>query len=213
MPGFVLMAQLCPKGMEASMYALLAGCYHLGGSVAQCFGAFLLSELAVVPAGKEGEGDTFRNLWIAALISPLVPAVSMFMIPYCVPDALQTEVVLGSHPSSATAGSPWERIIGKRHENVDVMEGGTKSAPAGAEDALEPLIKKYQGQKLDAQSASSRDLSQKKKEKESPVESVTPNGFKNVYRKARENEHPSEQKGYLSPSKRPPTPTPTSTDR
>ena len=66
MPGVVLMAQLCPHGMEASMYALLAGCSNIGGSVAMSFGAFALDKLSVVPSGSEDEGDSFRNLWIAA---------------------------------------------------------------------------------------------------------------------------------------------------
>merc|ERR1719261_1717319 len=29
MPGVVILSQLCPKGMEATMYALLAGCHNL----------------------------------------------------------------------------------------------------------------------------------------------------------------------------------------
>eukprot|EP00959_Pyramimonas_sp_CCMP1952_P431962 9046278-Pyramimonas_sp.AAC.1 len=30
MPQVVILAKLCPKGMEATMYALLAGCHNLG---------------------------------------------------------------------------------------------------------------------------------------------------------------------------------------
>jgi len=29
-PGVVLLSQLCPKGVEATMYALLAGCHNVG---------------------------------------------------------------------------------------------------------------------------------------------------------------------------------------
>merc|ERR1719482_217652 len=34
MPGVVILSHLCPKGMEAIMYALLAGCHNLGNMVA-----------------------------------------------------------------------------------------------------------------------------------------------------------------------------------
>jgi hypothetical protein len=34
MPGVVILSQLCPKGMEATMYALLAGCHNLGNTIA-----------------------------------------------------------------------------------------------------------------------------------------------------------------------------------
>ena len=119
MPGVVLMAQLCPRGMEAAMYALLAGCHNIGGSVAQSFGAFLLERLGVNPSGKENEGATFEWLWVAALVSALMPMASLSMIPYCVPNALQTQTVLTDQPTSATAGSPWEQFWARKKKAVD----------------------------------------------------------------------------------------------
>ena len=38
MPGILLLGQLCPKGSEATMYALLAGCHNLGNSGANMLG-------------------------------------------------------------------------------------------------------------------------------------------------------------------------------
>jgi hypothetical protein len=131
MPGVVLLAHLCPVGMESSMYALLAGCSNIGGSVAQSFGAMVLAKLDVAPSGIENEGGTFRNLWIAALASALFPMVSLIMIPYCVPDALQTEDILTVNPSSCTAGSPWEKMVGGK---------GSDDAPVTIEER--PLIDK-----------------------------------------------------------------------
>ena len=128
MPGVVLMAQLCPKGMEAAMYALLAGCHNIGGSVAQSFGGFMLERLEVNPSGKPGEGASFDNLWIAALVSALFPMCSLIMIPYCVPNALQTETVLAEHPTSATAGSPWERLVGGKVPAIVVKEIESETA-------------------------------------------------------------------------------------
>merc|ERR1719326_2616244 len=52
MPGVVILSQLCPKGMEATMYALLAGCHNLGGTVASSCGACMLKWLNVNPSGE-----------------------------------------------------------------------------------------------------------------------------------------------------------------
>ena len=125
MPGVVLMAQLCPKGMEASMYALLAGCHNIGSSVSQSFGAFMLERLGVNPSGKAGDPGEFENLWIAALISSMIPMFSLWLIPYCIPDALQTDTIIGENISSATAGSPYEMM--KRKTKTSELDGETES--------------------------------------------------------------------------------------
>jgi len=138
MPGVVLMAQLCPRGMEASMYALLAGCHNIGSSVAQSFGAFMLENLHVNPTGKEGDPEQFGNLWIAALVSAIFPMFSLALIPYCVPDALQTDTILSENVSSATAGSPWERYFGTKRAAVTV----TPSTDDQDESESRELIRK-----------------------------------------------------------------------
>jgi len=51
LPAGVLLSQMCPKGMEATMFALLAGCSNLGRGVASYFGAFMLLYLDVVVRG------------------------------------------------------------------------------------------------------------------------------------------------------------------
>merc|ERR1719420_841662 len=48
-PGVVLLSQLCPKGVEATMYALLAGCHNLGLTVASYIGACMLKVLHISP--------------------------------------------------------------------------------------------------------------------------------------------------------------------
>merc|ERR1719409_962534 len=65
MPTIVIMSQLCPKGMEATMYALLAGCHNLGGAISSYFGAYVLHLLKVDPQGAQGETQQFENLWLA----------------------------------------------------------------------------------------------------------------------------------------------------
>merc|ERR1712136_460782 len=40
-PIVVLFSQLCPEGMEVTMFALLAGCSNLGNSISDYVGAYL----------------------------------------------------------------------------------------------------------------------------------------------------------------------------
>merc|ERR1719424_914931 len=69
MPGVVILSQLCPKGMEATMYALLAGCHNLGNTLSLYLGAYILEMLGVRPTGAKNESAQFNNLWMAALIA------------------------------------------------------------------------------------------------------------------------------------------------
>lgn len=121
-PGVVMLAHLCPKGLEASMYALLAGCHNIGSSVAQYSGAFMLSELGITPNGSEGETDKFANLWKAVLISAVLPLFSLIFLPLCIPNKTQTEQILTEYPHSATVGSPWERLKTLFGHKVLVLE-------------------------------------------------------------------------------------------
>lgn len=57
-PGVVILSQLCPPGLEATMYALLAGCHNLGGTIASATGAWVLQVLEVQPAGAKDKGWT-----------------------------------------------------------------------------------------------------------------------------------------------------------
>lgn len=121
-PGVVMLAHLCPKGLEASMYALLAGCHNIGSSVAQYSGAFMLKELGITPKGAIDEGHVFDNLWIAVTISACLPLITLALIPFTIPDKNQTEPILTEFPHSATVGSPWERMRLAMGHKVVVLE-------------------------------------------------------------------------------------------
>jgi hypothetical protein len=102
-PLSIIMLQLCPPGMEATVYALLAGCSNLGSSLSQYQGAFVLDLLGIKPIGAPGETHQFDNLWIAVLISillPLIPIVFTFIL---IPDASQTDRLLESADANADA--------------------------------------------------------------------------------------------------------------
>lgn len=112
MPGVVILSQLCPKGLEATMYALLAGCHNLGNTLSEYIGAYALHVLEVRPAGLNNEGHQFDNLWKAAVISTVLPLVTLALLPVLVPDARQTDKLLEDDDRSATAGSLWSRWRG-----------------------------------------------------------------------------------------------------
>ena len=61
-----MMSQMCPKGMEATLYALLAGCHNMGGAISDYFGAFVLEYLSCNPSGTSLETAKFDNLWKAS---------------------------------------------------------------------------------------------------------------------------------------------------
>lgn len=113
LPGVVLLSQLCPKGVEATMYALLAGCHNLGLATASYLGASMLRVLDISPNGASNEGHEFRNLWIAALIQAIAPMLTLVILPWMIPNALQTEKLLDAD-ASAVDGSPWQRLMGRR---------------------------------------------------------------------------------------------------
>jgi hypothetical protein len=126
LPGVVLLSHLCPAGCEATMYALLAGCHNLGLSVASYAGACLLDSLGVTPRGAVNEGHTFDNLWIAGLVQAVMPVVTLVMLPWMIPNTLQTEKLL-EPGASAIEGSPWERLVGARRKPMTEAEAEAAS--------------------------------------------------------------------------------------
>merc|ERR1719181_1691242 len=118
MPGMVVMSQLCPTGMEATMFALLAGCANIGNTIADYIGAYVLEVLHVHPTGAVGESAQFQNLWKASMIATMLPAVTILMIPYLIPQAKQTDKLLLANPTSATAGSPLSEWLASRERSA-----------------------------------------------------------------------------------------------
>lgn len=115
MPQVVIFSYLCPRGMEATMYALLAGCANLGNNIAANVGALMLHELGCSPRGAPGESDQFDNLWLAAAISTVLPALTIVLIFWLVPDAKQGEPLIDGEveaAADATTGSLWRRWTG-----------------------------------------------------------------------------------------------------
>mmetsp|Transcript_100005 Transcript_100005/g.188208 ORF Transcript_100005/g.188208 Transcript_100005/m.188208 type:complete len:552 (-) Transcript_100005:60-1715(-) len=113
MPGVVILAQLCPKGMEATMYALLAGCHNLGNVIASNCGALVLEWLGCTPSGEPQESAKFKWLWVGSALSTVMPMFTLLLLPLMIPAARQTEKLLEENDRDATTGSLWKRWTGQ----------------------------------------------------------------------------------------------------
>lgn len=88
MPAVVLTAASCPKGMEATVYALLAGFQNFGSGVARGIGVGLLEKLGV----KTTKPCNFENLPLALILGHIVlPLLCVPLIFVLIPDKLMTE--------------------------------------------------------------------------------------------------------------------------
>jgi folate/biopterin transporter len=113
MPGVVILSHLCPKGMEAIMYALLAGCHNLGNMVAASCGAYLLVVLDCQPSGAPNESKQFENLWMVSAITTALPLVTIMLLFWLIPNARQDERLMDDEDCDATRGSIYRRWIGR----------------------------------------------------------------------------------------------------
>merc|ERR1740130_2176724 len=112
MPGVVILSHLCPKGMEAIMYALLAGCHNLGNMVSASSGALLLQVLGCSPSGAKNESKQFENLWIVSAITTVLPIIPIILLFWLIPDARQDESLMEEEDRDATKGSIYRRMLG-----------------------------------------------------------------------------------------------------
>lgn len=86
-PGVLIMSHLCPKGLEATVFALVAGALNLGSNISNYSGAFMLQVLEVQPSGDENETAQFDNLWVCSMISAVAPCFALLLLPVLIPDA------------------------------------------------------------------------------------------------------------------------------
>lgn len=107
MPYGILMLSLCPRGMEASIYAILAGTSNLCSAFSAYQGAFVLDMLHIKPSGNmTGEAEQFDNLWLASTINIGLQVIPLFFIPFLVPNALQTDDLLHEVPINSDKSAP-----------------------------------------------------------------------------------------------------------
>lgn len=118
MPQVGLFSQLCPKGMEATMFALVVACHNLGVAVASSSGALMLHFLGCNPRGSPGDAQQFENLWLASAISSLLPLISISALFWLVPNIRPGDQVAPSlEVGDGTTGSVWKRFMASRSES------------------------------------------------------------------------------------------------
>jgi len=105
LPQVLLTSQVCPRGSEATIFALVNGAANLGHSCASMIGAAVLEGFGVVPSGEPGDAEKLAKLWEVALFAALLPGLTVMLIPLCIPDRSQTEKVIEHPLATATEGS------------------------------------------------------------------------------------------------------------
>jgi hypothetical protein len=113
MPQILILAALCPKGREATMIALLAGCHNLGSTIAANCSALMLTYMKSNPSGELNESHQFENLWKGSLFCCMMPFLTIVMIPWLVPNKSQIETLLDDSEDSAIRGSLYRRWTGR----------------------------------------------------------------------------------------------------
>merc|ERR1712232_288913 len=108
LPSVVIMSQLCPRGMEAIMYANLAGCHNLGSTFSKNFGALLMEYMGVKPSGANAESAMFSDMWKLSLLATMLPLLPVVLVPWFIPDKTSTEPIL-DHDMLPNEGSPLQR--------------------------------------------------------------------------------------------------------
>eukprot|EP00669_Euglena_mutabilis_P008041 TRINITY_DN3194_c0_g1_i3.p1 TRINITY_DN3194_c0_g1~~TRINITY_DN3194_c0_g1_i3.p1 ORF type:complete len:619 (+),score=242.09 TRINITY_DN3194_c0_g1_i3:29-1858(+) len=93
MPSTILVSKVCPEGMEASVYALLAGFSNFGGIVSGYMGAYVLTLLGMGAIG-EGEVDDFSQAWKACVIGAVSSMVALLLMPLLIPNKAMTDDLL-----------------------------------------------------------------------------------------------------------------------
>eukprot|EP00928_Gymnodinium_smaydae_P079097 TRINITY_DN63111_c0_g1_i1.p1 TRINITY_DN63111_c0_g1~~TRINITY_DN63111_c0_g1_i1.p1 ORF type:complete len:553 (+),score=90.95 TRINITY_DN63111_c0_g1_i1:184-1842(+) len=101
----VLMASLCPKGMEATVHGLHAGAVYIGSAAARIFGAALLHFYGCRPSGQPSESEQFEHLWKIALLSACLTLTTGLGCLKLIPDRV-SPAFSGSSSLGADAGLP-----------------------------------------------------------------------------------------------------------
>eukprot|EP00667_Euglena_gracilis_P005873 EG_transcript_5913 len=90
MPTTILMSKVCPPGMEATVFALLAGFSNFGLTISGYLGAYVLQLTGMDRIGQ-GTEDDFSNAWQACLLGAILTPLSLLLLPLLIPDASMTE--------------------------------------------------------------------------------------------------------------------------
>jgi hypothetical protein len=122
MPALVLTSKLVPKGLESTVYALLAGFQNFGGVVSSQVGIYATQAVGV----KTTAPCDFENLGTLVLVAHcLLPLLAVPLTFLLIPNKLMTDSVLEEEDESGGGGECDE----ERGESDELWEG-----PEGEEE-------------------------------------------------------------------------------
>merc|ERR1712187_963729 len=129
MPMYIFAARLCPKEVEATMFALIMGPSNFGHSTGVYIGGFLLEAL-------EGSAPRFDNLTEYVAIRSLCRVLVLFLIPLLVPKGSPSDSDDGGGARSTASANTGEveqsgvvsaSNIKERHEQGAIGAGCEKT--------------------------------------------------------------------------------------
>lgn len=103
LPLLVLAARLCPRGIEATLFALLASIMNIGLAVSDMGGAWLTTFFQVHGA-EPGMTADYTNLGIVMWIAILSSALPLPLLPFLPNTKAKGEDVVGAEPSALVPG-------------------------------------------------------------------------------------------------------------
>jgi len=123
MPQIVLLSKLCPPGMEAVVYSLLAGFANFGEAVASSIGSLAIDQFGI-RTPDDGTRCDFDNLsWLIFFCHVFLPVLTVPLTFVLVPAAKMTDDLF------AVAGD------GSGYELGDVTDGGEGGVSWGGDPA------------------------------------------------------------------------------
>ena len=98
MPSVVLTSKVCPKGLESTIYALLAGMQNMGQNVSQSLGAYMITAMGVRTQCSATEGNPcdcdFENLPALLFICHMfLPLLTIPLTWVLIPDIKMTDPI------------------------------------------------------------------------------------------------------------------------
>ncbi len=78
-----------------------------------------MTKLGIKPSGNLNEASQFDKLWVASLVSALLPVVSIALLPLCIPNRSQTDKLVDPSDISAVKGSIWRRLTCREEDDTD----------------------------------------------------------------------------------------------
>jgi len=101
MPMMILISQVCPEGVETLTFALMAGITNFGSAVSGLVSAHLMQYMGLENTDAM-ESWNFDNAWILALMGSFLPAISLCLLPFAIPDKRMTDPIRETAESEQT---------------------------------------------------------------------------------------------------------------